>query len=100
MVILTPSPIRTWTSFLITPPMPDNSSGHSVAGAAVAKVLARFFDNDNIHFTTTSGAPFPGITRSFSSFSQAAQENADSRVYAGIHFRSAMSGRIKTGQRR
>ena len=35
------------------------------------------------------GAPFPGITRSFASFSQAAQENADSRVYAGIHFRTA-----------
>jgi hypothetical protein len=52
-------------------------------------VLARFFGADAIGFTTTSGAPFPGVTRSFTSFSQAARENADSRVYAGIHFRSA-----------
>ena len=88
-----------WTSFLITPPIPDNSSGHSVAGAAVAEVLARFFDNDNIHFTTTSGAPFPGITRPFSSFSQAAQENADSRVYAGIHFRSATRDGLRQGDK-
>jgi len=86
-----------WTSFLVTPPIPDNSSGHAVAGAAVAEVLARFFDTDNIHFTTTSGAPFPGITRSFISFSQAAQENADSRVYAGIHFRSAVQHGLKQG---
>ena len=86
-----------WTSFLVTPPIPDNSSGHAVAGAAVAHVLAQFFDSDNIHFTTTSGAPFPGITRSFSSFSQAAQENADSRVYAGIHFRSATRDGLRQG---
>jgi hypothetical protein len=88
-----------WASFLVTPPIPDNSSGHAVAGAAVAEVLARFFDNDNIYFTATSGAPFPGITRSFSSFSQAAQENADSRVYAGIHFRSATRDGLRQGSK-
>jgi hypothetical protein len=42
--------------------------------------------------------PFSGITRSFSSFSQAAQENADSRVYAGIHFRSACQDGVKLGE--
>jgi hypothetical protein len=88
-----------WTSFLVAPPIPDNSSGHSVAGAGVAQVLARFFDNDDICFTTTSGDPFPGITRSFTSFSQAAQENADSRVYAGIHFRSATRDGLKQGEK-
>jgi hypothetical protein len=75
-------------SFLVTPNIPDYPSTHSVLGAA-AEALARFFGADAIGFTTTSGAPFPGITRSFTSFSQAARENADSRVYAGIHFRSA-----------
>ena len=86
-----------WTSFLVNPPIPDNSSGHAVAGAAIAQVLEQFFDNDNIYFTTTSGAPFPGLTRSFTSFSQAAQENADSRVYAGIHFRSATRDGLRQG---
>ena len=46
----------------------------------------------------TSGAPFAGITRSFKSFSQASQENADSRVYAGIHFRTACRDGIKLGE--
>jgi len=29
----------------------------------------------------------PGITRSFTSFSQAAQENGRSRIYMGVHWR-------------
>jgi hypothetical protein len=87
-----------WSSFLITPPIPDNSSGHAVAGAAVATVFAQFFDTDTIPFTTTSGPPFVGITRSFDSFSQAAQENADSRVYAGIHFRAAARDGLRQGK--
>jgi hypothetical protein len=88
-----------WESFFNTPPLPDYPSTHSVAGGAAAAVLARFFGSDKVDFTMTSGRPFPGITRSFSSFSQAAQENADSRVYAGIHFRSACQDGIKLGER-
>jgi hypothetical protein len=61
--------------------------------------LRRFFHTDNVPFTTTSGAPFAGITRSFTSFSQAAIENGNSRIYAGIHFRSAVEDGIKQGQK-
>jgi hypothetical protein len=88
-----------WASFLVTPASPDYPSTHSILGAAAAEVLARFFDTDTISFTTTSGAPFPGITRSYTSFSQAAQENADSRVYAGIHFRTACNDGLKQGRK-
>jgi hypothetical protein len=66
---------------------------------AAAQVLAEFFCTDHVAFTTTSGAPFAGITRSFSSFLQAALENADSRVYAGIHFRSACRDGVKVGRK-
>jgi hypothetical protein len=86
-----------WQSFLNTPSSPDYPSTHSILGAAAAEVLARFFGNDRIAFTVTSGAPFPGLTRSYTSFSQAAQENADSRVYAGIHFRSACRDGLRLG---
>jgi len=86
-----------WNTYLNTPPIPDYPSTHSALGAAAAEVLARFFGDDEIAFVTTSGAPFGGITRQFSSFSQAAQENADSRVYAGIHFRTACSDGLKLG---
>jgi hypothetical protein len=61
-------------------------------------VLAHFFGGDQVSFAMTSGEPFAGITRKFASFSQAAQENADSRIYAGIHFRSACRDGIKLGE--
>jgi hypothetical protein len=88
-----------WTSFLVTPNIPDYPSGHSTVGAAAAAiVLARFFGDDEIPSTSTSGAPFPGITRSFTSFSQAAQENADSRVFVGIYFRTACRDGVRLGK--
>jgi hypothetical protein len=61
-----------------------------VVGAAAATVLARFLENDFVAFETTSGQPYAGITRKFWSFSQAARENAASRVLAGIHFPTAV----------
>jgi hypothetical protein len=91
-------PEPAWESLLNTPPLPDYPSTHSVAGGAAAMVLARFFGSDAVAFTMTSGVPFAGITRSFASFSQAAQENADSRVYAGVHFRTACQDGILQGQ--
>jgi hypothetical protein len=56
-------------------------------------VLARIL-GDNTPFSMTSPTAVPaGTTRSFKSFSQAADENADSRVQAGIHFRfSCLAG--------
>jgi hypothetical protein len=88
-----------WSTYLNTPPVPDYTSTHSVLGGAAAEVLRRFFRNDDMTFTTTSGVPFAGITRSFTSFSQAAEENGASRIYAGIHFRSAVEDGIRQGTR-
>jgi hypothetical protein len=34
-----------------------------------ASILAAFFGTDRMSFTMTSGAPFAGISRSFTSFS-------------------------------
>jgi hypothetical protein len=87
-----------WETYLNTPPIPEYPSTHSVAGGAAAVVLARIFGKDEIEFKMTSGPPFAGITRSFKSFSQASEENANSRIYAGIHFRSACRDGIKLGE--
>jgi len=89
---------RVWETYVNTPPLPDYPSTHSVLGAAAAAVMARFFGTDRIAFTMTSGAPFAGITRSFTSLSQAARENADSRVLGGLHFRSACGGGLALGE--
>ena len=71
--------------------MPDYPSTHTVLGAAVATVMARFFNTDLISFSMTSGQPNPGMTRKFWSFSEAAaRENGASRILCGIHFRTAV----------
>ena len=91
-----------WDSLQNTPSVSDYPSTQSMFSAAAAVVLASIL-GDQGTFTATRGKPFEGITRSFSSFSQAARESADSRVYAGIHFRSAcedgLAARRKIGQR-
>lgn len=71
-----------WISLLNTPAHPDYVSTHSVLGGASSEVLRRFFGDDDIPFTITSGVPFAGLTRSFTSFSPAAAENGESRIYA------------------
>ncbi|HKZ65976.1 MAG TPA: vanadium-dependent haloperoxidase, partial [Chitinophagaceae bacterium] len=81
------SPDEQWEPAEPTPPVQDYPSTHSALGNAAATVLARIL-GDNTAFTMTSFTAIPaGNTRSFASFSQAANENAASRVMAGIHFR-------------
>jgi membrane-associated phospholipid phosphatase len=89
----TPDP--DWSSFLITPPVPDYPSTHTVLGAAAAEVLIHFF-GDRVRFATTSVTE-PGSVRSFRGFSDAAVENGASRVYAGIHFVDAVADGYKQG---
>ena len=88
-----------WLSDLDTPPVPDYPSTHTVLGAAAAAVLARFFGTDLVSFSMTSGAPYPGITRKFWSFSEAARENGASRILAGIHFATAVEAGYEQGER-
>lgn len=76
-----------WEPEMPTPPVHDYPSTHSALGNAAATVLAKVL-GDNTPFSMTSPTASPaGSSRSFQSFSQAANENADSRVMAGIHFR-------------
>jgi membrane-associated phospholipid phosphatase len=86
----------TWNSLIVTPPFPDYVSGHSAFSGAAATVLAKFYGTDNIPFST--GSDFlPGVVRSFIAFSAAAAEAAMSRLYGGIHFRSANEDELRTG---
>jgi len=89
----------TWDSHQNTPSVSDYPSTQSTFSAAAAVTLASALGGDQASFTVTSGKPFEGITRSFTSFSQAARESADSRVYAGIHFRSACEDGMSLGRK-
>jgi membrane-associated phospholipid phosphatase len=85
-----------WNSFIVTPPFPDYVSGHATFSGAASKVLALFYGTDNVAFTI--GSDFlPGVTRQFSKFSAAATEAALSRLYGGIHYRSANEDGLSSG---
>jgi hypothetical protein len=93
---INPALDSTWSSFIVTPPFPDYVSGHSAFSGAAATVLAFFYGTDDVVFVT--GSDFlPGVTREFSSFSAAAAEAAVSRIYGGIHFRSASEDGLVAG---
>jgi hypothetical protein len=86
-----------WTPLRPTPPNQDYASGHSIEGGVGAEVLKQVFGNDGISFRdcavqlpagSACGDPSP-VLRSYSSFSQAATENALSRILIGFHFRKS-----------
>jgi membrane-associated phospholipid phosphatase len=73
-----------WTPLIVTPPFPATTSGHSTFSGAASTVLAGFF-GDHYAFTDR-GDPSQAATRSYTSFSQAADEAGMSRIYGGIHW--------------
>ena len=81
-------PDVSWKPLLITPPVPDYPSTHTVLGWAAAEVLIDLF-GDRERYSLTS-LTLPGVTRQYRGFSMAAEENGLSRMYAGIHFRHAV----------
>jgi hypothetical protein len=95
----------TWTPLVTTPPIPDYDSAHAVEGGAAAKVFQRFFGTDHIAFSSCSLTLPAGstcndtapVSRSYSSFSQAARENGESRILIGFHFRKAVREGIEHG---
>jgi hypothetical protein len=91
-------PDPNWVPLITTPPFPTYTSGHSTFSAAAAEILSSFYGTDNISFTTSAeGAP--GVPdRSFTSFSQAALEAANSRIYGGIHYRFDSEHGLENGR--
>ncbi len=86
-----------WKPVLQTPPFPEYTSGHSVVSGAAASALTDIF-GDDFAFDDDSEVPYGLPIRSFSSFNQAANEAAISRMYGGIHYRSAIEVGIKQGR--
>jgi len=78
-----------WKPLLQTPPFPEYTSGHSVMSTATADVLT-YLLGDGFAFTDDSEVMFGIPARNFSSFMQAANEAAISRLYGGIHYRDAI----------
>jgi hypothetical protein len=88
---------KAWKPLLITPPFPEYPSGHSTQSGAAEVVLTAFFGADFAFEDAThikDGLP----ARSFANFRQAAEEAGISRLYGGIHFRSAVERGLEQGR--
>jgi len=81
-----------------TAPDPSYQGAHAVISAVGAEVLIAFFKTDPFAFNVTSEV-LQGVTRSFTSFSAAAEEATLSRIFAGQHFSFDLTNGHDLGQR-
>jgi len=86
-----------WEPILNTPPFPEYPSGHSTVSGAMDAVMTGFF-GDNYAFEDRTGSPDGRNPRNFKSFHAAAEEAGISRLYGGIHFRSAIVDGLAQGR--
>jgi membrane-associated phospholipid phosphatase len=80
-------PDPSWTSLIPAPNHPEYISTHSTVTGATMRVLTLLLGNQT-PFTLSSPA-LPGVTVTYQSFSDAAVEVGLSRIWGGIHFRTA-----------
>jgi hypothetical protein len=88
---------------VVTPPFPEYTSGHSTFTAAGSYILTQFTGSDSFGASVTikagsslfeprtathPGVPAQDVTLSWATFTLAAEEAAQSRIYGGIHFKS------------
>ena len=79
-----------WQPLINTPNYPDYTSGANNITGAMTRTLALFFKTDKVTFSVTSAYPLAvQKTRTYTRFSDAAQDVVNARIYLGIHFRTA-----------
>lgn len=80
---------RDWIPLIQTPAFPEYPSAHSVASSSAATILTKTV-GDNYAFIDSTEVLFGRPTRKFNSFYEAADQAAISRMYGGIHFKTAI----------
>ena len=78
-----------WTPLLGTPTYPSHPGNQACVGASAARALALAHGTDDVAFTAVwqGNTGNPDVSRPYSRFSQLAEDQANSRIYGGIHFR-------------
>lgn len=79
-----------WDALFATPNHPDYPSGHATISASATTALAAVFGERTPFSMTTIDPDAVVKTRAYASFAAASDEVGDARVFAGIHFRSAV----------
>jgi hypothetical protein len=87
----------TWSPLLATPAFPEYTSGHSMQSGATMQVLTDLLGAGFV-FTDRTKESVGMRARAFTSFLQAAEEAAVSRLYGGIHYRTANERGLAAGR--
>ncbi len=87
-----------WTPALQTPPFPEYTSGHSVISRAAAVALTSIYGS-SFAFLDNTEEEYGLPARSFTSFLQASDEAAISRLYGGIHYAPACFNGVEQGEK-
>jgi len=88
-----------WQPLINNPNYPDYTSGANNVTGAATRALALFFGTDEMTFTvTTTNLMAIQQTRTYSRFSDAAEDVVNARVLEGIHFRFADAEARKQGR--
>ena len=85
-----------WTPLLPTPRFPDYPAGHATFAGAAEQVLAALFGENPGTVSITS--PSDGVTHTYGSFHEIADEVCDARVWGGIHWRTSVVAGRALGQ--
>jgi hypothetical protein len=75
---------------------PEYPSAHACWTAALTQTVAGFFHTDRVGFDVDSQVT--GTTRHYTSFSQAASEVTNARIWSGLHFRHSMVAGAQLGR--
>ncbi|MGX6605389.1 vanadium-dependent haloperoxidase [Micromonosporaceae bacterium Da 78-11] len=82
-----------------SPPFPAYISGHATFAGAWAGIMKRYYGTDAVTFTAKTDDPnAAGVTRTFTTFSAAANEDAMSRLWLGVHYRWDADYGLSTGE--
>ncbi len=87
-----------WTSLIDAPMHPEYPSGHAILAAAVGAVLKADVGAGRMPILVTTSPTAKGATRRWTNADDFVREVADSRVYAGIHYRSAIDAGAAMGK--
>jgi hypothetical protein len=77
----------TWTALVLAPRFQEYIAAHAIITGGVMHALVRLL-GDN-HTFVLSAPAFPSFTYTFNSFSDAAAQVKEARIWGGIHFRNS-----------
>ncbi len=88
-----------WVSLVDAPMHPEYPSAHAILASTVGTVLKAEAGKGTLPMLATTSPTAKGATRRWTSVDSFVREVAESRVYAGIHYRTSIDTGVAMGRR-